>query len=265
MITSTANPLVKQIRSLLGSAMERRSERVFVIEGVRLVGDALSSGAELVSALYNAEQLAATEAGRGLLRRLVLLPQAQPASDSVVAAASDTRQPQGITAVVRQPHHAPRAGLRLILDGIQDPGNLGTLLRSAAACSVGLVVTTPGSCDVYSPKVARAAMGAHFLVPIRVDIAAAELAALVATPRRIFAATMDGATAYDEVDWRAPATLIIGNEAHGISPAVLALADGRVAIPLPGGIESLNAAIAGSIMLFEALRQQRRANGSAVQ
>ncbi len=259
MITSTQNPLVRQIRSLVSSAQERRSGRVFVLEGVRLVADALAAGAITESILYAADQLATTPAGRDLLRRLLTLPQAQAAAEHVVAAAADTRQPQGVVAVVRQPQLAVRPGLRLVLDGIQDPGNLGTLLRSAAAVGAGLVVTTGGSCDAFSPKVARAAMGAHFLVPLRTDVAYADLAKLTDTAGRVFAAGSDGALDYDLVDWRQPATLIIGNEAHGISRELLALADAQVAIPLPGGIESLNAAVAGSIVLFEALRQQRRA------
>jgi RNA methyltransferase, TrmH family len=258
-ITSNQNPLVRQIRSLVSSAQERRSGRVFVLEGVRLVTDALAAGAAAQHILYAADQLAASAAGRDLLRRLLTLPQAQPASESAVAAASDTRQPQGVVAVVEQPQLAVRPGLRLVLDGIQDPGNLGTLLRSAAAVGAGLVITTAGSCDAFSPKVARAAMGAHFLVPLRSDVAYADLPALTDTAGRVFAASGDGALDYDLVDWRRPATLIIGNEAHGLSREALAWADAQVAIPLPGGMESLNAAVAGSIMLFEALRQQRRA------
>lgn len=253
-ISSSANQHVKWLRSLAESARHRRHERSFVIEGVRLVSDALSAGAELRLALYAPEQLSSTSAGTALLNRLRQLPHCYPATPAAVAAAADTEQPQGVVAAVRWPELPLRPGLRLVLDAIQDPGNVGTLLRSAAAAGVGLVICAPRTVDPFNPKVARAAMGAHFLVPLRIwswEMVSTELRSLT-----VYAADSAGKKPYYAVDWRQPAALIIGNEAHGLSSSARALAQHLIAIPMVGSIESLNAGVAGSIILFEALRQR---------
>lgn len=253
-ITSTANQHVKWLRALAASARDRRRERSFVIEGVRLVADALAAGAELRLALYAPEQLAATAAGAALLARLQTLPRCFSATPAVVAAAADTEQPQGVIAAVAWPELPPRHGIRLVLDEIQDPGNVGTLLRSAAAAGAGLVLCAPGTADPFSPKVARAAMGAHFVVPLRLlgwEEIAAELGDCT-----VYAADSAGSQPYYAVDWRQPAALIIGNEAHGLSANARALARQTITIPMAGPIESLNAGVAGSVILFEALRQR---------
>ncbi len=224
-----------------------------MIEGVRLVSDALAAGADVRLALYAPDQLAATSAGSALLARLQHLPRCFPATPAAVAAAADTEQPQGVVAAVAWPDLSPRPGLRLVLDEVQDPGNVGTLLRSAAAAGVGLVLCAPGTADPFNPKVARSAMGAHFLVPLRVEEWSAIAAVL--DGYQIYAADSNGALPYYAVDWRQPAALIIGNEAHGLSAAARALARQTITIPMIGAVESLNAGVAGSIILFEALRQ----------
>lgn len=253
-ITSTANQHVKWLRALAESARQRRRERSFVLEGVRLVADALAAGAELRLALYAPEQLAATSAGAALLEQLRSLPHCFPASPTAIAAAADTEQPQGVIAAVSWPELPLRPGLRLVLDEIQDPGNVGTLLRSAAAAGIGGVFCAPGTADPFSPKVARAAMGAHFLIPLRLlgwEAIAAELTGYI-----IYAADSAGQQPYYAVDWQQLAALIIGNEAHGLSTAARTLAHQTISIPMAGPIESLNAGVAGSIILFEALRQR---------
>ncbi|MGQ9481898.1 TrmH family RNA methyltransferase [Chloroflexus sp.] len=254
LISSPANHHVKWLRSLAESARHRRRERSFVIEGVRLVTDALTAGAEVRLVLYAPEQLTTTTAGTALLNRLRHLPHCFPATPAVIVAAADTEQPQGVVAAVTWPELPPRPGLRLVLDAIQDPGNVGTLLRSAAAAGVGLVMWAPGTVDPFNPKVARAAMGAHFLVPLRVspwETIRAELQLYT-----VYAADSAGQQPYYAVDWRQPAALIVGNEAHGLSEPARALAHQTITIPMSGPIESLNAGVAGSIILFEALRQQ---------
>src|SRR5262245_50508594 len=171
MIASTTNPQVKRIRSLLADRRERRRERLFVLEGVRLVADALASGAALELALYAPDQLAATVAGQDLLDQIEHLPSVQQATSQVVAAAGDTIHPQGVVALARWPQVEPgRPGIILAVDGIQDPGNLGALLRSAEAVGVAEVLCVRGTADVYSPKVVRAAMGAHFRLAMEQDL-----------------------------------------------------------------------------------------------
>jgi TrmH family RNA methyltransferase len=249
---------VKYLRSLRADPKDRRRERSLVIEGVRLVGDALAAGAQLRVALYNPDQLSGTQAGAALLDQLAGRPNCYEASDVVIAAAADTRAPQGVVAAAAWPEIAPRPGLRLVLDAIQDPGNVGTLLRSAEAAGVGLVLCSQGCADIYSPKVVRAAMGAHFSLPLRGDQSWDELGLELSDAPLVYAAGAEAAMPYYAADWRQPAALIIGSEAHGISPEGLGMATHHISIPMIGRAESINASVAGSIILFEALRQRSR-------
>jgi TrmH family RNA methyltransferase len=246
------------MRSLRADPRDRRRERSFVIEGVRLVADALAAGADLQVALYNPDQLSGTPIGAALLAQLADRDGCYAASEMVVAAAADTRSPQGVVAIATWPVIAPRPGLRLVLDAIQDPGNLGALLRSAEAAGVGLVLCAQGCADVFSPKVVRAAMGSHFSLPLRGDLGWDELAHELSDAPLVYAASAEAAMPYYAADWRQPAALIIGSEAHGVSPEGLALASHHISIPMLGRAESLNAAVAGSIILFESLRQRSR-------
>jgi TrmH family RNA methyltransferase len=149
----------------------------------------------------------------------------------------------------------------LIVDRLQDPGNLGTLLRSALGAGVHAVLLTPGTVDPFNPKVVRAAAGAHFHLPIAtLDPVAIQrefpgLEIVVAHPQAL--------RAYDERDWTRASAVVIGSEAHGISAELARLAADEVRIPLRGGVESLNAGVAGSIILFEAARQRRHAERKA--
>jgi TrmH family RNA methyltransferase len=259
MISSITNPHVKHSRSLLADRRERRRERLFVLEGVRLVADALAGGAALELVLYAPEQLAATAAGQTLLGRIAALPAAYQATPQAVAAAADTVHPQGVVALARWPEQAPgRPGIILVLDGIQDPGNLGTLLRSAEAIGVAQVLCVAGTADIYSPKVVRAAMGAHFRLATEQDLGWEQVGERLAFVDHIYAASATATMPYYAADWRQPTALIIGNEAHGLSAEAQSLATGLISIPMRGPAESLNAAVAGSVILFEALRQRTR-------
>lgn len=257
MIASTTNPQIKRIRSLLDDRKERRRERMFVLEGVRLVADALLHKAELVLVVYSPEQLATTEAGQALLAQLRRLPFAHEATPQAVAAAADTVHPQGVVAVARWPQLEPSGtGLTLVLDGIQDPGNLGTLLRSAEAVGVAQVLCARGTADLFSPKVVRAAMGAHVRLAAEQDLDWDTLAERLAWVDLVYAADSSASMPYYAADWRQSCALIIGNEAHGLSEDARALAKHLISIPMKGQAESLNAAVAGSIILFEGLRQR---------
>jgi TrmH family RNA methyltransferase len=180
---------------------------------------------------------------------------AWPVTDEVMAACADTQTPQGVLAVVPFIGLNPRPGLLLILDAIRDPGNLGTILRSAESAGVGQVLLSPGTVDLYNPKVVRGAMGAHFRLPVFSrdwpDIGQA------ASGRAVWLADAAGDTTYDAVDWTRPSALIVGGEAFGAGEEAEQLATGRVSIPMPGGAESLNAAMAATVILFEAARQHR--------
>jgi TrmH family RNA methyltransferase len=259
MISSTTNPHVNRIRSLLANRRERRRERLFVLEGVRLVADALDHGAGLDLGLYAPQQLDSTVAGAELRARLEQVPGCYAATPQTVAAAADTMHPQGVVALARWPQvEAGRRGVVLVLDSIQDPGNLGTLLRSAEAVGVAQVLCSGGSVDAYSPKVVRAAMGAHFRLSLEQDLAWDQVGEQLAGVVHIYAADAEATMPYYAADWRQPSALIIGNEAHGLSEEARALAGKLISIPMRGRAESLNAAVAGSVILFEALRQRAR-------
>jgi TrmH family RNA methyltransferase len=255
-ITSAKNLHIKHLRSLKDNRKDRRRERLFVIEGVRLAEEALRSGAEFALVVYNPDQLAATERGRAMFAEISALPNSYQATPEVVAAASDTVTPQGIVAAVRWPQLEPaRRGIQLVLDAVQDPGNVGTLLRSAEATGMTQVICTVGTADVYSPKVVRAAMGAHFRLPIVQDVSWDELPNLL-NADNVYAAVASASMPYYAADWRQPSALIIGNEANGVGDAGLAAATKQITIPMAVQVESLNAAVAGSVILFEALRQR---------
>jgi RNA methyltransferase, TrmH family len=241
MIMSAQNPRVKQVRLLQAKARARHQQGRIVLEGARLVQDALAQGLEPDFILHTA---AVTEFA-GLL-----------VSEAVMAAMSATQQPQGVIGVFPLPaaQLAASANRVLILDAIRDPGNLGTILRTAAAAGVEAVLLAPGCADPYNPKVLRAGMGAHFRVPLAA-LAWPEIVSYCAD-MPVYFADSAGVQRYDQVDWTGRWGLIIGNEAHGPGQAATHLATGSVSIPLAAATESLNAALAAGIILFEAQRQR---------
>ncbi|MCW5875385.1 MAG: RNA methyltransferase [Anaerolineales bacterium] len=256
MIRSAQNAKVQETRALLRQTKRRKGAGAFVVEGVRLAREALLSGWPLRLALHT-EELAAAEprllrelAARGATVELV--------SEAVMKAAADTQTPQGILLqLALQPPALPaNLDFVLVLDGVADPGNLGTLLRSAAAAGCGAVLLAPGCADAYGPKVLRGGMGAHFRLPV-LSQSWEEIAAVLAAHKLqpLLAAAGEG-PAYYEHDLRQPLALLLGGEAHGASAAARALAPQPLHIPMPGGAESLNVAAAGSILLFEIVRQR---------
>lgn len=208
--------------------------------------------------LVSTAQIEQTPRGARLLERLRAYPLLE-VSERVLAAAADTITPQGVVAVVPLPKAETKADpgpLVLIVDGVRDPGNLGTVLRAGEASGIVRMVVAVSSVDPFSPKVVRAAMGAHFHLAVLSDPGWSEVRRLV-QGRPIWLAEMSGGVPYDEVDWRTDSALIVGGEAAGAG-AARALATGAVSIPMGGRAESLNAAMAASILIFEAARQRRR-------
>jgi len=254
MITSLSNPKVKHIRAL-ARKKERYAAQQFVVEGVRLIEEAL--GARIVPSLVlHAANVEDDARARTLLERLrAVTPEVFEVSDAVMQDIASTETPQGIAAVV------PFVGLPLpaqpqfvlILDAVRDPGNVGTILRSARAAGVDAVFCAHGTADPYNDKVVRAAMGAHFALPLRV--ASWEMIAdAVRHVARVHLADARGDIVYTRADWARPVALIVGGEAEGASEEARKLAKARVAIPMRGGAESLNAAMAATVLLFEAAK-----------
>jgi TrmH family RNA methyltransferase len=225
------------------------------VEGTRLIEEVVRAGVEPALVLYT-EAWATMPANQALLTILASAGESVwEVTDAVLTACADTEAPQGVLAVVPVVDLEPRPGLILILDQVRDPGNLGTVLRSAEAAGVGQVILAPGTVDPYNPKVVRGAMGAHF----RLAVASPEwpeIGGRVAG-RAVWLADAAGETAYDQVEWTTPSALIVGGEATGAGEEAAALATGRVSIPMASGAESLNAAMAATVILFEAARQWR--------
>lgn len=255
MITSTQNAKIKLVRALLGRAKERRAANAFVVEGVRLVEEAVNSNWEFRFALYD-ESL--HERGRsqveGLKSRGV---DVEMVSETLMKSLSETETPQGILAVLTDSRLPlpDSPNFILIPDQIRDPGNLGTLLRTAAAAGVQAVLIPPETTDVFAPKVVRSGMGAHFRLPIHA-MTWGEIKQITKSANlQIYLADMEGTSCW-ETDLRQPLALIVGGEAEGASDEARKLANQQISIPMMGKVESLNAGVAGSVLMFEVMRQR---------
>lgn len=258
MITSNQNPKLKLARSLLGRAKERRAAGAFAAEGVRLVEEALVTNWPFRFVLYT-EGL--SERGKELINHLqAKAVETEEVASHLLNALSDTGNTQGILAVLdlAQLPLPNELSFTLIPDQIRDPGNLGTLLRCAAATGVQAVFLPPETTDAFAPKVVRAGMGAHFQLPIQ-PLGWDEIRVRT-SGLRVHLADMDGSPCW-ETDLRSPLALIVGGEAEGASAAARDLAKVTVSIPMPGQAESLNAAVAGSVLMFEVVRQRRSHSG----
>ncbi len=250
MITSLQNERVKLAHGLITGTKSRRKLGKVALEGARLIRDALEAGYLPDFILYDSS----SESIRSLNVEADLLFDVSP---DVMQHLTATEHPQGVIGVFPLPTPSiPHSRDRiLILDGLRDPGNLGTILRTAAAAGVDLVLLAPGCVDPYNDKVLRAGMGAHFRVPVihqSWDKIAETCNGLI-----VSLADMHGDVAYDAADWSLGWALIVGGEAQGASEATISLAHQRVFIPMAAETESLNAASAAAIILFEAARQRR--------
>ncbi len=258
MITSLQNPRVKLARALLRQKQERQQSHLFVIEGVRLIEEAYSNGWLPEWVFYSRPM---TSRGQELVNACIQAGcDVEEVTPAVMEKIAGTESPQGILAALpeRQPSLPERLDFAVIGAAIRDPGTLGALLRSAAAAGVQAVFLTPGSADPFSPKVLRAGMGAHFRLPIFTapwkDIYTQ--CGNFSPPLNLFLAEAEKGLLYWQADLRAPLALIIGGEAEGASPEIRRAAAAALAIPMPGRFESLNAAVAAGILIFEVIRQR---------
>lgn len=264
MITSASNNRIKEARKLQ-RRRERYAQGVMLIEGVRLVRDAWEAGAVVQHLFYAPEIVATQDSAQVLVEQMAVARiEVIACSVEVFASLSETVTPQGVAAVVALPNLPVPTSCHLILllDQVRDPGNAGTLLRSAAAAGVDLVLFGPETVDPFNEKVLRAGMGAHFRLPLRVlnqwDEVDAQCMALDVDRLPLYVADAAGELDYDAVDWSVAAMLAVGGEANGASAWVRQRAT-AITIPMQRATESLNAAVAGSVILFEAARQRRHA------
>ena len=257
-IRSRSNPLVRRLRAL----KERAGGELMLLEGPKLLAEALASGVGIVEAAASPRLvreewsgLAAALRDRDIPVRLV--------DESVLASLSEVETSQGILALARRPSFDEariyrETPLVVVAAGIQNPGNLGALLRTAEAAGATGAYLTDGSADPFSWKALRGSMGSAFRLPHRRRIAAAEaLGRLEARGVRVVAADARAVRAYDDADLRGPVALLFGSEGSGLAPELAARADDAVAIPMAAGAESLNVSVAAAVLLFEAARQRR--------
>lgn len=255
LITSRDNPLFKLARSL-GSRKGRDKSGMFLVEGVKLVGEALSRP-ELVETILISESTRESLVGD---LETYQIPRVTISSE-LAEALAETETTQGVWAICRrlglvQMERASSLDFVLVLAQIQDPGNLGTMLRTAWAVGVEAVLLSVGSVDAFNPKVIRSAMGATFKLPVYTDISLSDIETLQNNGFQVLACDPQGEISLFQSDLRGKMAIIMGNEGQGLSPEWKTVADYRLNIPLQAGVESINVAVACGIVLYEAYRQR---------
>lgn len=256
MISSTSNAKVKNIMNLKKSAKARKKEKCFLVEGPRMFFEIPKDRIEECYLTEEFEDKYAEEL-KGWHYELI--------SENVCKHLSDTKTPQGVIAVVRRTEpsieellHKEKNPCFFLLENLQDPGNLGTIVRTAEGAGVTGIIMNRETVDIYNPKVIRSTMGAVFRVPF---LYAEDLPGTIGELKRaglgIYAAHLKGKNAYDQEDYRKGCAFLIGNEGNGLRDEVAECADHLVIIPMQGMAESLNAAVAAAVLMFEVSRQRR--------
>lgn len=265
MITSTSNQRIKRLANLQKKRKLRDSEGVFLVEGIRMFREVPADRLKEVyvsESFYEKEKCTVDE----ICKRSGIAPEIL--AEHVFSHVSDTQTPQGVLCVVRQRgkggevnrlwQDATKPPFLMILDNLQDPGNMGTILRTAEAAGVTGVVMSKDCVDIYNSKVIRSTMGSIFRVPfVYVQDIEAAVREMKRAGIKTYAAHLAGQCAYEEPDYKEPCAFMIGNEGNGLRDEVASLADTYILIPMAGQVESLNAAIAATVLMFETARQRR--------
>ena len=254
MITSTGNAQIKNLIQLQKKSKARREQGVFVAEGIKMYREAPG---ELVEKVYISKSFAEKAEIPGLR-------DAEVVEDRVFQSAADTKTPQGIMAIVRQQHYQAEeimqgeTPLLLILENIQDPGNLGTIIRTAEGAGVTGIIMSSDTVDIYNPKTIRSTMGSVYRMPFAYE---SDMKAVMQELRqrgiKTYAAHLKGVHNYDEPDYRTGCAFLIGNEGNGLTETLAEQAEEYIRIPMSGQVESLNAAVASALLMYEANRQRR--------
>ncbi len=264
MITSPQNENIRHFRSIISSRKSRKKSGQFIIEGIRLIEEAVEAGWLPEKVLFSED---INQRGRSLIDHLPIPKEnILEVKSSLLADLSDTETSQGILMMIKDktpvvPHSLDFV---LILDEIRDPGNLGTLLRTGDAAGVQAIFLTPGTTDPFSPKVLRSGMGAHFhlpIFPLDWESILLILDKISSIPFELILSDTKQGISLWHLDLRQPVAIIIGSEAFGASISAGKYATRRCTIPMNGRSESLNAAIAGGILLFEVVRQREKISG----
>jgi len=258
-ISSEDNKIIKHINSLK-MRKQRKKQKKFVIEGYRIISECLNKTPELIDyAVFTSNAMESSE-GKRLSKSLQTTHKVFEVPDQLFKKISDTENPQGMLAVVNMTETNLSGLLKeddsifLILDRIQDPGNLGTIIRTAVSINARAVILTKGSVDPYNSKTVRSTMGAVFNIPIiEVDDNSLWVEEFKQNNIRLIGSTLDTKKSYLDIDYSGTIGLMIGNEANGIDTELLQLVDDKVYIPILGNIESLNASVAAGVLLYKAV------------
>ncbi len=268
MITSIKNEQVKRVQNLIKKGKFRREEGLYVAEGLRMCREL---DPEETAALYVAQSFLENADPNGDEVRWLEKFRYETVSDAVMNAMADTQTPQGILAVARQKQYTLEGlfetktpACLMILETLQDPGNLGTIIRAGEGAGVTGIIMDKKTADIYNPKVIRSTMGSILRMPFVYTEDLRETCVwLKERGVRLFAAHLKGKHSYDQEDYTGACGFLIGNEANGLTDETAELADTYVRIPMAGKVESLNAAVAASVLMFEAARQRRISSKSA--
>lgn len=257
MITSTGNSQIKNVISLIKKSKDRKVQGLFVVEGKRMFEE---TPTERIEKVYATEDF--VKANKELMSRCSY----ELVSGEVFSHMSDTKTPQGVLALVKIKEHtvddiiqsAERTPLILVLENIQDPGNLGTMIRTAEGAGATGIIMTSGTVDIYNPKVIRSTMGALYRMKYAyVDNIDEVMSLLDKNNITSYAAHLAGEDFYDKEDYRAGTAFLIGNEGNGLTEKAAALSKKLIKIPMEGQLESLNAAVSAAVLMYEASRQRR--------
>ena len=276
MITSTSNQQVKNLIQLQKKAKARREQQLYVVEGIRMFREA---PARQIAQIYVSESFYRDSEHKALLeekQREIRIGgenvssdgrgiRMEVLSDHVFAHVSDTQTPQGVLCLMKMPGYGleqllqeHRGGLWLVLENVQDPGNLGTMFRTGEGAGIAGVIMDASTVDIFNPKTIRSTMGAIYRVPF---VISRDLQEAVRTLQhhevKVYAAHLEGSVCYDIPDYCAGSAFLIGNEGNGLTAELTACADTYIRIPMGGRLESLNAAMAAGILMYEANRQRR--------
>lgn len=260
MIASTGNSKVKRLANLMKKKKARDGEKVYLVEGIRMFKEVPKDDLLEVYAsesFHKKEEALIRETLEGTSVREEIL------TDTVYAYVSDTKTPQGILCVIKQKDYELKELLGdrtqlMILEHLQDPGNLGTIFRTAEAAGVTGILMDKGCVDIYNPKTIRSTMGAIYRVPfLYTEELHKTMKELQGQGVKIYAAHLEKSLDYDVPDYTRPTAFLIGNEGNGLTRETADLADQYIKIPMEGQVESLNAAVAATVLMFEAARQRR--------
>ena len=259
MISSTSNAQVKEVVQLAKKARLRREQGVFLVEGVRMFEEL---PAKWIRKTFVSEDFLQSKQHRELLDEKGI--NYEEVTDSVFAHMSDTCAPQGVLCIAKQPSYSLEELFEgelthlLVLENIQDPGNLGTMFRVGEGAGVTGIIMNGGCVDLFSPKTVRSTMGSIFRVPYFISEKLNKtLERCKQVGIKVYAAHLKGESYYDRLDYRKGTAFLIGNEGSGLTEALIKEADVYVKIPMEGQVESLNAAMAAGILMYEVNRQRR--------